>query len=79
NKLADLIERDRLLLATMESVNGGKLFSGAYLMDLEVSIKTLRYISGWADKIHGQTIPSDGDIFTYTRREPIGVCGQIIP
>nr|XP_045013335.1 aldehyde dehydrogenase, cytosolic 1 isoform X1 [Jaculus jaculus]XP_045013341.1 aldehyde dehydrogenase, cytosolic 1 isoform X1 [Jaculus jaculus] len=78
-KLAELIERDRLLLATMESINAGKIFSTAYLMDLGVSIKALQYYAGWADKIHGQTIPSDGNIFTYTRREPIGVCGQIIP
>ncbi|XP_008591545.1 PREDICTED: aldehyde dehydrogenase, cytosolic 2 [Galeopterus variegatus] len=57
-KLADLIERDRLLLATMESMNGGKLFSNAYLMDLGGCIKTLRYCAGWADKIHGRTIPA---------------------
>ncbi|TKC36184.1 hypothetical protein EI555_004384, partial [Monodon monoceros] len=57
NKLADLIERDRLLLATMESMNGGKLFSNAYLMDLGGCIKTLRYCAGWADKIQGRTIP----------------------
>ncbi|KAL6053011.1 hypothetical protein STEG23_023182, partial [Scotinomys teguina] len=79
NKLADLIERDRLLLATMEAMNGGKVFASAYLSDLGGCIKALKYCAGWADKIHGQTIPSDGDIFTYTRREPIGVCGQIIP
>ncbi|XP_073908147.1 aldehyde dehydrogenase 1A1-like isoform X2 [Castor canadensis] len=78
-KLADLIERDRLLLATMESMNGGKLFPPAYLLELGMCIKTLQYHAGWADKIHGYTIPSDGDVFTYTRREPIGVCGQIIP
>ncbi|KAK7802928.1 hypothetical protein U0070_015932 [Myodes glareolus] len=79
NKLADLMERDRLLLATMEALNGGKVFANAYLSDLGGCIKALKYCAGWADKIHGQTIPSDGDIFTYTRREPIGVCGQIIP
>uniref|UniRef100_A0A1D5QAD4 aldehyde dehydrogenase (NAD(+)) n=2 Tax=Macaca TaxID=9539 RepID=A0A1D5QAD4_MACMU len=78
-KLADLIERDRLLLATMESMNGGKLYSNAYLNDLAGCIKTLRYCAGWADKIQGRTIPIDGNFFTYTRHEPIGVCGQIIP
>uniref|UniRef100_A0A2K5DME1 aldehyde dehydrogenase (NAD(+)) n=1 Tax=Aotus nancymaae TaxID=37293 RepID=A0A2K5DME1_AOTNA len=78
-KLADLIERDRLLLATMESMNGGKLYSNAYLNDLAGCIKTLRYCAGWADKIQGRTIPIDGNFFTYTRHEPIGVCGQILP
>ncbi|XP_026637128.1 aldehyde dehydrogenase, cytosolic 1-like [Microtus ochrogaster] len=58
NKLADLMKRDHLLLATMESMNAGKVFPHAYTRDLEVSIKTLKYCAGWADKIHGQTIPS---------------------
>ncbi|XP_073908144.1 aldehyde dehydrogenase 1A1-like [Castor canadensis] len=78
-KLAALIERDRLLLATMESINGGKLFPPTYLMELGMCIQSIQYFAGWADKVHGYTIPSDGDVFTYTRREPIGVCGQIIP
>ncbi|XP_040395943.1 retinal dehydrogenase 1 [Cygnus olor] len=79
NKLADLVERERLILATMEAIDGGKLFSTAYLMDLGACIKTLRYCAGWADKIHGRTVPMDGNFFTFTRHEPIGVCGQIIP
>ncbi|XP_003472330.2 aldehyde dehydrogenase 1A1-like [Cavia porcellus] len=79
HKLADLIERDRLLLATMEATNGGKLFATTYLMELGGCVKGLRYCAGWADKIQGHTIPSDGDFFTYTRREPVGVCGQILP
>ncbi|XP_030593038.1 retinal dehydrogenase 1 [Archocentrus centrarchus] len=79
NRLADLVERDRLLLATLEALNCGKVFLMAYFVDLMATIKTLRYYSGWADKIHGKTIPVDGDYFTYTRHEPIGVCGQIIP
>ncbi|KAL7839303.1 hypothetical protein SRHO_G00259610 [Serrasalmus rhombeus] len=57
HRLADLVERDRLLLATMESVNSGKLFLMAYFVDLMASIKTLRYYAGWADKIQGKTIP----------------------
>ncbi|XP_023578729.1 retinal dehydrogenase 1-like isoform X2 [Octodon degus] len=78
-KLADLIERDSVLLATMEATNAGKIFSNACLLDVGSSIKQLRYCAGWADKIQGRTIPVDGDFFTYTRREPIGVCGQILP
>jgi aldehyde dehydrogenase (NAD+) len=34
---------------------------------------------GWTDKMHGKVIPVDGNTFTYTRHEPIGVVGQIIP
>ena len=38
-----------------------------------------RYYAGWADKNHGKTIPIDGNFLSYTRHEPVGVCGQIIP
>ncbi|KAM9810281.1 aldehyde dehydrogenase 1A1-like [Neosynchiropus ocellatus] len=79
NRLADLVERDRLLLATLESLDSGKVFLVSYFVDLKATIQTLRYYGGWADKIHGKTIPVDGEYFTYTRHEPIGVCGQIIP
>lgn len=44
-----------------------------------MAIKVLRYFAGWADKNHGKTVPLDGDFFCYTRHEPVGVCGQIIP
>ncbi|XP_072289618.1 aldehyde dehydrogenase 1A1-like [Eucyclogobius newberryi] len=79
NRLADLVERDRLLIATLEALDSGKVFLMAYFVDLMATIKTLRYYAGWADKIHGKNIPVDGEYFTYTRHEPIGVCGQIIP
>ncbi|GCB80093.1 hypothetical protein scyTo_0017080, partial [Scyliorhinus torazame] len=57
NKLADLMERDRVILSTIESIDSGKLFLHAYFVDLDGSIKTLRYYAGWADKIQGRTIP----------------------
>uniref|UniRef100_A0AAZ3NUS4 Aldehyde dehydrogenase domain-containing protein n=1 Tax=Oncorhynchus tshawytscha TaxID=74940 RepID=A0AAZ3NUS4_ONCTS len=57
HKLADLMERDRALLATMETIDTGKPFLHSYFIDLDGSIKTLRYYAGWADKIHGKTMP----------------------
>jgi len=47
--------------------------------DILSAAKTLRYYSGYADKICGRTIPVDGEYFTYTRMEPIGVVGAILP
>ncbi|XP_047139581.1 aldehyde dehydrogenase, mitochondrial isoform X1 [Hydra vulgaris] len=79
NKLADLVERDRKYLAELETLDNGKPFEIAYNVDLHLTIKCYRYYAGWADKIQGKTIPIDGDFFCYTRHEPIGVCGQIIP
>lgn len=79
DRLADLMERDRVYLASLETLNNGKPYAFSYAADLELSIKCLRYYAGWADKIHGKTIPADGAVFAYTRHEPVGVCGQIIP
>ena len=47
--------------------------------DLPLTIKCYRYYAGWADKIVGKTIPVDGDFTCFTRHEPVGVVGQIIP
>lgn len=51
----------------------------SYNVDIPMAIKNLRYFAGWADKNHGKVIPMDGDFHAYTRHEPVGVCGQIIP
>ncbi|XP_072340667.1 aldehyde dehydrogenase, mitochondrial-like isoform X2 [Scyliorhinus torazame] len=79
NRLADLIERDGAYLASLETLDNGKPYHIAYMVDLNLVIKCLRYYAGWADKYHGKTIPIDGNYFCYTRHEPVGVCGQIIP
>jgi len=79
NKLADLIERDRVYLASLETVDNGKPYSNSITIDLPATISVLRYYAGWADKITGKTIPADGEVFCFTKREPVGVCGQIIP
>ncbi|TDH16767.1 hypothetical protein EPR50_G00001390 [Perca flavescens] len=79
HKLADLMERDRLLLATLETLDTGKPFLQSFFIDLDGSIKTLRYYAGWADKIHGKSLPVDESFMCLTRHEPVGVCGAIIP
>lgn len=60
-------------------MDNGKPFSAAYAFDVQASIDVLRYYAGWADKNHGKVVPMDGKFFAYTRHEPVGVCGQIIP
>ena len=79
NKLADLIETNREELAALESLDNGKPYRDSYAADLALTIKCYRYYAGWADKNHGKTIPIDGNFFCYTRHEPVGVVGQIIP
>uniref|UniRef100_A0A3B4X954 aldehyde dehydrogenase (NAD(+)) n=1 Tax=Seriola lalandi dorsalis TaxID=1841481 RepID=A0A3B4X954_SERLL len=78
-RLADAIERDSAYLAELETLDNGKPYAVSYTVDLPNVVKCLRYYAGWADKWEGKTIPIDGDYFCYTRHEPIGVCGQIIP
>merc|ERR1711994_877135 len=79
HRLADLIERDANYLANLETLDNGKPFSASFHADVALSLKCYRYYAGWADKNHGKVIPVDGNFFTYTRHEPVGVCGQIIP
>ena len=79
HRLADLIEQNAEQLARLETLDNGKPLSIAKAVDVTKTIACYRYFAGWADKVHGKTIPIDGDFFCYTRHEPIGVIGQIIP
>jgi len=78
-KLADLIEQNKDELAKLESLDNGKPLSVAQAADLPLVIDCYRYYAGWADKIEGKTIPINGPYHCYTRHEPTGVVGQIIP
>src|SRR5271170_3150495 len=79
NQLADLIEHNADQLARLEALDNGKPASVAKAVDVAKTVACYRYFAGWADKVQGKTIPIDGDFFCYTRHEPIGVVGQIIP
>ncbi|HKE26766.1 MAG TPA: aldehyde dehydrogenase family protein [Bryobacteraceae bacterium] len=79
NRLADLIEQHTDELAALESLDNGKPYSVAKAVDVAATVACYRYFAGWADKVQGRTIPIDGDFFCYTRLEPVGVVGQIIP
>jgi aldehyde dehydrogenase (NAD+) len=78
HRLAELIEEEAQELARLETLDNGKPIKDAR-GDIGMVVDCLRYYAGWADKIHGKTIPVRGSYFTYTRREPVGVVGQIIP
>ncbi|MCC7350910.1 MAG: aldehyde dehydrogenase family protein [Phycisphaerales bacterium] len=78
-KLADLIEENKDELAALETLDNGKPLADSLSADLPLAIDCYRYYGGWADKIEGKTIPITGPYFCYTRHEPIGVVGQIIP
>jgi len=77
-KTADLLESRLDEFARLETAHNGKtLFESR--IELGMTVATLRYYAGWADKLTGDTVPVDGPFFVYTLREPIGVVGAIVP
>lgn len=78
-KFAELIELHKETLATIETWDNGKAYSVSLNEDLGEVIHAIKYYAGYADKIHGQVITTSPRKLAYTLREPLGVCGQIIP
>ncbi|KAG8430760.1 hypothetical protein GDO86_020045 [Hymenochirus boettgeri] len=82
-RLADLMEEHQEELATIESLDSGAVYTLALKTHVGMSIQTFRYFAGWCDKIQGCTIPINqarpNRNLTFTKREPIGVCGIVIP
>nr|CAG4638677.1 EOG090X0BM2 [Cyclestheria hislopi] len=82
-RLADLMEEHKEELATIESIDSGAVYTLALKTHVGMSIDTWRYFAGWCDKIHGTTIPVNNARpnrnLTFTKREPIGVCGLVTP
>jgi len=77
-KLCTLMEQDAEYLARLETANNGKPYTDS-LAEVGYTVDVIRYYAGWCDKIHGDTVPCDGGFVCMTRKEPLGVVGQIIP
>jgi betaine-aldehyde dehydrogenase len=78
-KLSQLIESRAKELAELETADNGKPIKESLYIDIPSVVENFEYFAGWATKIEGETIPVPGQMFNYTLREPVGVCGQIIP
>ena len=78
-KIADLLEKHTEEFAELETLDNGKPISISRVADVPLAVDLFRYMAGWATKIEGSTIPIAGPFLAYTRREPVGVVGQIIP
>ena len=79
NKLADLIEQHADEMAALDATDNGKTFGISRGYDTHHAIHTFRYYAGWATKIQGKSISIEGEYEAYTRHEPIGVVGAIVP
>ncbi len=66
-------------VARLETLHNGKPISESRNIEIPASAECIQYFAGWADKIHGETIPVKGNYFTYTLREPVGVVAAIVP
>src|SRR5437660_12908516 len=77
--LSQLIEQRAAELAELETSDNGKPIRQSTYIDLPGVVENFEYFAGYATKIEGETIPMPGQMFNYTLREPVGVCGQIIP
>jgi aldehyde dehydrogenase (NAD+) len=79
-RFAELVEAHADQLAELESLDNGKPLAYAKNVDVRATVAHLHYFAGWPTKIEGETIPvSWPNALCYTRKEPVGVCGQIIP
>jgi len=80
-RIADLMEKNIEELAELETIDNGKPLTESLRVDIPQSIACFRYYAGWAGKTTGDTIEPNAksNAFAYTLREPLGVCGQIIP
>jgi len=78
-KLSQVIEQHAGELAALETADNGKPIRESTYIDIPQVIENFEYFAGFATKIEGETIPVPGQMLNYTLREPLGVCGQIIP
>ena len=66
-------------IARLETLHNGKPIIESRQIEIPAAAECFQYYAGWADKIHGETIPVKGNYLTYTLREPIGVVAAIVP
>ncbi len=79
-KLSELIAENADTFAELESLDNGKACAMAKAVDVAGTVEHFQYMAGWATKVDGRTMSlSAPDTFGFTLREPVGVCGQIIP
>jgi aldehyde dehydrogenase (NAD+) len=78
-QISALIKEHQAELATLEALDNGKLYTEAYKDDVQEASDIFEYYAGWTDKYYGENNPVEGNFLSYTTRDPVGVCGQIVP
>jgi acyl-CoA reductase-like NAD-dependent aldehyde dehydrogenase len=78
-KLADRLIARVEQIARLETLHNGKPISESLQIEIPLVAECLQYFAGWADKVHGETVPVKGNHLVYTLREPVGVVAAIVP
>jgi len=78
-KIGDKLMEKADEIARLETLHNGKPIFESRQVELPAAAECFQYYAGWADKIHGETIPVRGNYLTYTLREPVGVVAAIVP
>src|SRR3989449_10123783 len=78
-KLGDALLQRADEIARLETLHNGKPIFESRQIEIPASAECFQYYAGWADKIHGETVPVKGNYLTYTVREPAGVVAPIVP
>lgn len=78
-QMGELVRAHQAELATLEALSNGKTYKEAFFDDLPDSADVFDYYAGWTDKFYGESCPVDGSFVNFTQRDPIGVCGLIVP
>lgn len=77
--IAEVVRRHEVELATIITLENGKLFGESLLDDMPETADVFDYYAGWTDKLYGETSPVEGDAIALTVREPVGVCALLVP
>jgi aldehyde dehydrogenase (NAD+)/phenylacetaldehyde dehydrogenase len=78
-KLGERLMEQADEIARLETLHNGKPIMESRHIEIPMAAECLQYFAGWADKIHGETVPVRGKAFVYTQREPLGVIAAIVP
>jgi aldehyde dehydrogenase (NAD+) len=78
-KLGELLLAEADEMARLETLHNGKPITESRHVEIPMAAECLQYFAGWADKVHGETVPVKGGQLVYTLREPVGVVAAIVP
>ncbi len=78
-QISEAVRKHHAELATLESLDNGKLYREAFNDDIPEVWEVFDYYAGWTDKYYSENCPVDSGFINYTKREPIGVCALIVP